>query len=288
MSVSPAELRRIPLFADMTEGHLGDLIGALSERRLKSGEVAFRAGKVSERFDLLVEGRISLLDGESEVFVLEPVAPLGELGAVTQTKRSMSAVAKTDTVLLGASFDKLMQFFEAHGDIAFPFHHNLLRVVASKVRRDQRRLEEMRANLITTQKAMKRMREALLEADDTPLHDLLFEELDALIEQNKKGHYVVEPSNALETRVRLDDGSVRKVKAISNERLILSCKENQLDTGDAWTGVLLAPDVELPLSGTVDSATTGEVCVDLDPLIDDYAIALERHLTKLQMLDVVL
>lgn len=288
MSVSPAELRSIPLFADMTERHLGDLIGALSERRLQSGEVAFRAGKVSERFELLVEGQISLLDGDNEVFVLEPVAPLGELGAVTQTKRSMSAVAKTDVVLLGASFDKLMQFFEAHGDVAFPFHHNLLRVVASKVRRDQRRLEEMRTNLISTQKAMKRMREALLESDDTPLHDQLFEELDALIEQNKKGHYVVEPSSALETRVRLDDGSLRKVKAISNERLILSCSDNQLDSGDSWTGVLVASGVELPLSGTVDSATSNEVSIDLDPLIDDYAIALERHLTKLQMLDVVL
>lgn len=288
MSVSPAELRSIPLFAEMTEGHLGDLIGALSERRLQSGEVAFRAGKVSERFELLVEGRISLLDGDNEVFVLEPVAPLGELGAVTQTKRSMSAVAKTDVVLLGASFDKLMQFFEAHGDVAFPFHHNLLRVVASKVRRDQRRLEEMRTNLISTQKAMKRMREALLESDDTPLHDQLFEELDALIEQNKKGHYVVEPSSALETRVRLDDGSLRKVKAISNERLILSCSDNQLDSGDSWTGVLVASGVELPLSGTVDSATSSEVSIDLDPLIDDYATALERHLTKLQMLDVVL
>ncbi|MGE3668883.1 MAG: Crp/Fnr family transcriptional regulator [Polyangiaceae bacterium] len=288
MSVSPADLRSIPLFAEMTEAHLGELIGALSERRLHSGEVAFRAGKISERFDLLVEGRVSLLDGETEVFVLEPVAPLGELGAVTQTKRSMTAVAKTDATLLGASFDKLMQFFEAHGDVAFPFHHNLLRVVASKVRRDQRRLEEMRNNLISTQKAMKRMREALLESDDTPLHDQLFEELDALIEQNKKGHYVVEPSSALETRVRLDDGSLRKVKAISNERLILNCTQNQLENGDTWTGVLVAPGVELPLSGTVDSATSTEVSVDLDPLIDEYATALERHLTKLQMLDVVL
>lgn len=272
----------------MTEPHLEQLVSTLQERRLADGESAFRAGTVSERFELLIEGKLSLLDGAEEVFVLEPIAPLGELGAVTQGKRSMSAVAKGEVVLLGASFQDLMGFFESHGDIAFPFHHNLLRVVASKVRRDQRRLEEMRLNLISTQKAMKRMREALLESDDTPLHDQLFEELDAMIEQNKKGHYVVEPSSALPTRVRLDDGSLRKVRAISNERLLLEGGGEGLKPGAAWTGVLVAPGVELPLSGTLDAASEQELSVDLDPLIDDYALALERHLMRLQMLDVVL
>jgi CRP-like cAMP-binding protein len=272
----------------MTDAHLEQLMSTLQERRLAPGESVFRAGEVSERFELLVDGKVSLLEGDDEIFVLEPVAPLGELGAVTQGKRSMSAVAKGDAVLLGASLQELMRFFEAHGDIAFAFHRNLLRVVASKVLRDQRRLEEMRLNLISTQKAMKRMRGALLDSDDTPLHDQLFEELDAMIEQNKKGHYVVEPSSALPTRVRLDDGSLRLVRAISNERLLLEGGGEGLKPGASWTGVLVAPGVELPLSGTLDAASEQELSVDLDPLIDDYAVALERHLTRLQMLDVVL
>ncbi len=287
MTVAPAELRRLPLFADITEAHLAELLQAFETRKVEAGEWVFRAGAVSERFELLVEGEVSLLDGEEEVFVLRPVAPLGELGAVTRGPRSMAARAKTSALLLGASLDSLMDFFERHGDVAFPFHYNLLTLVAAKVRRDQRRLEEMRSNLIVTQKAMKRMREALLDSEDTPLHDQLFEEIDALIEQNKKGHYVVEPSPALPTRVRLSDGE-HAVRAISNERLVFERGRVSFAVGDSFTGVLAAPDLELPLSGAVDAVTEAEVVVDLDPLIDDYAGALERHLTRLQMLDVVL
>lgn len=287
--VSPAELRKLPLFANMTEVHLAELIGALEERRLQPGEVVFEAGSVSERFELLVEGAIVLLSGNNEVYELEPLAPLGELGAVTQGKRSMTAKAKTEVTLLGASWPSLLEFFEDHGDVAFPFHHNLLRVVAAKVRRDQQRLEEMRNNLIVTQKAMKRMRDALLESEDTPLHDNLFEELDALIEQNKKAHYVVEPSQALRTQIRLDGGALASVQAISNERLVVDFGASPLSAlGSAWVGVLVAPEVELPLSGTVDSIQGSVVSIDLDPLIEEYAQRLERHLTRLQMLDVVL
>ena len=46
---------------------------------------------------------------------------------------------------------------------------------------------------------------------------MLFEELDALIEQNRKGHYLVDAPRALATRVRLDDGSLRDVAGVRNE-----------------------------------------------------------------------
>jgi CRP/FNR family cyclic AMP-dependent transcriptional regulator len=287
MSVSPADLQKLPLFSRITEPHLKELIAAFRERKVATGEVLFEAGSIPQTFVLLTQGDVLLREGETERFRLKPIAPVGELGALTRIERRLTAVAGSPAVVLELAIDDLMQFFEEHGDVAFPFHYNLLRVVADKIRRDRRRMEEMRHNIVTTQKAMKRMRDALLEGDDTPLSKQLFDELEKLIEQNKKGRYLVPPADALPTRVRLDDGSVVPVTAMSKEWLHLECAQ-KLQPGKHWSGVLCLPEREIAVSGNVDHAENGIAYVRLDLLIDDYAQAVDDHVTRLSMLDVVL
>ena len=288
MSVAPSALRKIPLFANITDEHLAQLISACKTRRIEPNEVLFRAGSVADRFQILTSGEISLREGEEERFRLKPIAPVGELGALVQLERKTTAVAATSGELLELPVKDLMQFFEDHGDVAFPFHYNLLRVVAEKIRRDVRRVEEMRKNLITTQKAMKRMRDALLEGDDTPLNKQLFDELETLIEQNKKGHYLVTPAEALQTSVRLDDGVIVTIKAMSKDWLHLPKTGAAPKDGADWSGVLLLPEREIAVSGTVVSSDDDGLHIRLDMLIDDYNRAVEDHLTRLQMLDFVL
>lgn len=288
MPVAPAELRKIPLFANITDEHLAELLDACRSRKLGTGEALFEAGAVADRFQILVAGEVSLREGAEERFRLRPIAPVGELGAIAKLERRITAVAATPVELLEIPTDGLMQFFEDHGDVAFPLNYNLLRVVAYKIRRDHRRLDEMRRNIISTQKAMKRMRDTLLEGDDTPLHRQLFDELEALIEQNKKGHYLVEPAEALPTRVRLDGGELLNVKALSKDWLYLPPNGSLTRQGAHWSGVLVLPERELALGGTVESADPDGVHIRLDLLIDEYDRAIEDHLTRLQMLDVVL
>jgi len=288
MTVAPAALRKIPLFANITDEHLAQLVAACQVRKAAPGDVLFEAGSVSERFLILVEGEISLRDGAEERFRLKPIAPVGELGSLTKLERKITAVAAEKSELLEISIEDLMRFFETHGDVAFPFHYNLLRVVADKVRRDVQRLEEMRHNLITTQKAMKRMRDALLEGEDNPLHKQLFDELESLIEQNKKGHYLVEPVEAIPTHVRLDSGENVAVRAMSKDWLHLPTINGATKPGAHWSGVLVLPDGEVAVSGTVDTIDGSGVHIRLDMLIDEYTRVVEDHLTRLQMLDVVL
>jgi CRP-like cAMP-binding protein len=265
-------------------------LGAFERRELPRGTLLFEPGAIPDRLLLLVQGEISLVEGDKERFRIRPIAPIGELGALTGIPRATTAIAATDAVLLSIGTQALMDFFERHGDVAFPFHYNLLSVVADKIRRDRQRTDEMRKNLISTQKAMKRMRDALLESEDTPLHKQLFEELDRLVEQNKKGHYLVEPAQALPTRVRLDDGSIAAVRAMSKEWIFVDRTDARAPAvGSHWSGVLLlGQDREIPISGTIDAGTDEAWAVRLDLLIDDYAGALEAHLTRLMMLDVVL
>jgi CRP-like cAMP-binding protein len=287
MQPTPEQLQQLPLFDNITEAHLAQLVAAFEPISAQAGEVLFESDEVPERFLILVDGEVTLSEDGQVRYVLRPLAPVGELGAITGLPRNMTATASVASQLLSISVKGLMDFCESHGDVAFPVHHNLLRIVADKVGRDQQRVTEMRNNLIVTQKAMKRMREALLEAEDTPLTKQLFEELDALIEQNKKGRYLVEPPRALKTRVRLDSGTETPVLAMSKERLHFAGGVDLPKRGVHWSGVLVSPDREIPLSGTVASSDAERVVVDLDLLIDDYAAQLDDQLTRMQMLDVV-
>ncbi len=284
-SVAPATLRTIPLFDQITDEHLRELVTAFGERHVAEGETLFEAGSVPDKFLILIEGTIALREGETERFRLRPVAPVGELGSLTRIERRLTAVAATPAFVLELGIDELMHFFEENGDVAFPFHHNLLKVVADKIRRDRRRMEEMRHNIVTTQKAFKRMREALLEGEDNPLHRTLFDEIETLMEQNKKGRYLARPAQALPTRVRLDDGTLVDVTAMSKEWLYV---QTELEPKKHWSGVLLLPDREVAVSGSVVRMEENSAVVRLDLLIDDTARAVEDHLTRLQMLDVVL
>ncbi len=284
---TPQQLKQLPLFANITEAHLSELVSAFEEISAKPGDVLFEAAQVPKRFLILVQGEVALQEDGEERFVLRPLAPVGELGAITGLTRNMTAVARTPSRLLSISVQGLMDFCESNGDVAFPVHHNLLRIAADKVGRDQQRVKEMRSNIISTQKAMKRMRDALLEAEDTPLTKQLFEELETLIAQNKKGRYLVEPTRAAAASVRLDDGTLAPVLAISKERLLFAGGTGGSKKGGHWSGVLVAPGRELPVSGTIDSSDSEQVAIALDLLIDDYAAQLDDYLTRLQMLDVV-
>lgn len=290
MDVSPSDLRKVPLFSKITDEHLGQLLAVLERRELEAGSVLFEPGSIPDRLLILTSGEIALYEGDEERFRIRPVSPIGELGAITGLPRATRAVAATRAQLLGIGTRALMDFFEQHGDVAFPFHYNLLGVVADKIRRDRRRMDEMRKNLITTQKAMKRMREALLEGDDTPLNRTLFDELERLLEQNKKGHYLIEPAQALPTRIRLDDGSAAAVRALSKEWLHVDKRDAPPPAlGSAWSGVLVLGSYgEIPVSGTVDQIADEAWVVRLDLLIDEYARALDEHLSRQMILDFVL
>lgn len=289
MTIQPADLRAVPLFAAMSDDHLTTLLGAMETRRLAEGEGLFEENTVADRLILLTEGEVAVHQGLEERFRLRPLALVGELGGMTGLKRTSTALATKPSEVLSIGIDALLHFFEKNGDVAYPFYHSFLHIVADKLVRDRRRMDEMRQNIITTQKAMKTMRTALLEADDSPLHRLLFEELDALIEQNRKGHYLVDAPKALGTRVRLDDGSVRDVERLSNEWLHVCAGPGAApDKGSEWSGVLVTPDTEIPISGVIEEVSGQAFTVNLDTLIDEYAEGLEQHLTRLQMLDIVL
>lgn len=286
MAIGPTELRTIPLFQDITDEHLSELMSALERQEVKQGHVLFEAGARPTHLILLTSGEVALKEGDELKFRLRPVAPIGELGALTGLRRNTTAVTTMDSEILRIATADLMEFFESHGDVAFPFYHNLLRVVANKIRRDVRRMDEMRTNIIRTQKAMKRMRELVLESEDTVVSKPVFETLDELIEHNKRWNYMVEPALTLTAMVRLDDGKEVPSLELSQNWLKIPAPEG-IKLGTYWSGVLVIPTGEIPVSGTVDSVVEGHALIQLDMLISTYHTVLEEYLTRVHMLDFV-
>ena len=291
MAVRPSDLHAIPLFHGITDDHVGELMGACERLSLPAGEVLFEAGSEPNHFLLLTAGEVVLREpgdqGEPR-FRLNAVAPIGELGAVTGLRRNTSAITSQPSEVWRIGVAELRQFFEKHGDVAFPFYHNLLNIVADKVRRDSRRMDDVRANLIRTQKSMKRLLEVVLETEETPLSKTVAETLEELIEHNRRIHYLVEPSSTLTSWVRLDGGATVPVTEISDTLLRLAGSAGAHPSkGTEWSGVLITPGGEVPVSGKIEAADAAGTLIKLDLFIDQYAAVLRDYLTRVQMLDYV-
>ena len=288
MAMDPSVLRSIPLFYSMTDEHIVSLANIFKRIVLEEGDVLFEAGADDDTFYLLMSGEISLQEDGEVRFRLHAPAPIGELGALTGLRRNTTAVASQRSDVWHVDRPTLLGFFEQAGDVAFPFYHNFVNVLADKVRLDERRMEEMRRNIIRTQKAMKRMRDLILESAETPISEELHDTLDELIQQNRRANYSVEPPAALPARVRLDTGELVSVVEISRSHFWMQSGGGAPPEDDShWSGVLVVPTAEIAVSGTVVRAGAGMVEVKLDLLIDDSATQLEDYVTRVQMLDFV-
>jgi CRP-like cAMP-binding protein len=286
--ILPSLVSELPLFAELQEKELEKLSSAFERQTFEDGETVIRAGSAPDFLCVLIEGALAVCDDDGERFEVQAPATIGELSALTGELRNLHVVARGSTKMVAAPVAKLEGFLRQNGDIAFTLERTLLRLSARKIGRDRRRLREMRDNIIATQKAMKRMRAALLDSDDNPLNATLFEELDSLIEQNRKIHYLVEPSRLVPTHVRLDDGKTRSVTALSTEWLFFADPPDSLSAGQELICTLLLDGRELPVSGRIERVDPTQVLVYLDELIPAYDAQLNAHLARAQLLDVVI
>lgn len=288
MTTIVSSLKSLPLFQGISEAQLGDLVAAFRTVSHKAGTVLFKTGEVATHFELLTKGEVSLEESPTTRFDLRPLAPLGELGALTGIPRSTTATATTDIEVMTVPVGDLLGFFDANADIGLAFYKNLLALVSDKVRRDRRRLDEMRANIIRTQKTMKQMREIVLAASETEISKPLFESLDQLIDSNRRANYRVSPTPTYAAQVRLDNGHLARVVEVSEGYLKVEGKTSDLTSDPSyWAGVLVMPTSEILVSGTVLREDAGAVVVKLDTLVDEFRAKLDDYSVRLQLLDFV-
>ncbi len=281
--VSHEELGRIPLLRGFGDAQLDKFL-ALCEPATVDGDVLFEAGAATDAFYLLTSGSVSLMRDGQQTHKLHPVVIIGELAALTGRTRNTTAVVGDGYEVWQIRVSALKQLFDDDKELGLAFHRNLLDVVTDKIHRDQIRLHDMRTNIIATQKDMKRMREFLLESDDTEVSSPVHEVLDENIRRNRRVNYRVEPPAALASSMRLGEN---EAKVVQISRTNVTVKGHGGNDGDRISGVLCLSGPEIPVSGKITSTADEQTEIELDLLLDEYAAQLEGYLTRIQMLDLL-
>ncbi len=286
MAPSASELRTIPLFAGFGDAELGEIGGRFKPVAVNPSTPLFEVGDPATTFYVLTKGEVVLTG--NDVFRLRPPALIGELGALTNLTRSTSATALAGSELWEISAKQIQEFLAGNQELGVRFLVNLLSVVAEKVHRDQHRLADMRSNLISTQKELKRLRELVLETVETPLSAPVHDTLDRLITHNRRVNYRVEPPAALPVTVRFDSG-VAHVADLSRTHITvqLPASVKPQVVGDWLSGVADLAGAEVPISGRVFRANGKKLTLELDLMIDEFAAILEGYLTRAQLLDIL-
>jgi CRP-like cAMP-binding protein len=284
--LTPEQLRSIPLLGGFEDEQLATILTVFSPVAISGDAPLFEHGEQADAFYLLTSGSVTLDASGEETYMLRPLSIIGELGALTNRTRNCTARVSAASEVWRAPVNSMVELFERDVSIGLGFQQNLMNIVAEKISRDQTRLNDMRANIVATQKAMKQMRELLLESQDTVISQPLHDTIEALIHRNRRANYRVEPPASMVALLRFDDGTAAQVMEISRTHVSY---RNTLDApvlpSSRITAVLMMNGPEIPISGVVLRTVGTRVDVELDLMLDEYAAALEGYLTRMQMLD---
>ncbi len=293
MGPTASELRVIPLFQGFGDDELTAL-GRLFARVPPASEdpataELFDVGEPAHELYLLTAGEVVLDRPGDDLFRLRPPALIGELGALTGLPRSTRALVSVGSTVWSLPAKTIQAFLASNQELGVRFLANLLTVVADKVHRDQSRVADMRQNLMRTQKELKRLRELVLEANETEISVPVHDTLDKLITHNRRVNYRAEPPKQLPAYLKFDFGSAPVADLSRTHVAVHEIRFGEMPPAvDTWlTSVLHLAGTEITISGRVSHVQGNRMTIELDLLMDEYASALEGYLTRAQLLDVL-
>lgn len=180
-------VNKAPLFAALDVESAAALRASMVEVRARKGQVIFQEGEPGDRLYVITSGKVTLghkaSDGrETLLAVLGPGEMFGELSLFDPGARTATAIALTDSTVLGLSRDALRPLLAHRPEVA----EKLLQALAQRLRRT----EDALADLIFSD-VPGRVAKALLELsekfgvlrDDTLYveHDMTQDELARLV-----------------------------------------------------------------------------------------------------------
>lgn len=282
--LSPDELKKIPLFRDLSDEQRRQLVELFHPVGVTG--TLFSPGDEAKALYLLRKGTVTLSrDGDDDRH-LKPLALIGELGALTGGRRTSQATVKAGCELWAAQRRELIPALERHPGLSAKIHASCVAVTAEKIERDQKRISDMRRNLMRTQRGMKELLQFVLESQDTTISDRVHTVLSELIRQNRRVNYRVSPPPVMQSYFTLDTPDQFPVVEISRTHFSYKTAPNTLPSpGTRVTGVLGLSGPEIPVQGLILRTIDRRVDVKLDMLVDSYIHELEGYLTRVQMLD---
>jgi CRP-like cAMP-binding protein len=114
MAVTPDLLRRIPIFDDLLDSELEEIMGCLTEVHVAPGEVLYEEGQAAKSACFVVEGELEATrslpgGGKTVVGTIRPGSMLGEMALVEKGTRTATVRARRPSTVLTVSY----HFFHA-------------------------------------------------------------------------------------------------------------------------------------------------------------------------------
>jgi len=137
-------LRRVPLFAKLSDPELGGLAERMRQKAFKRGDTIFRKDDPGQHFYVVLEGAVKIaLPGEfgqeALVAIMRPGEFFGELALFDRSPRSASATALEDTRAALLAGDDFLAYLESH-PASFRV---VLETLARTIRRLSDRVEDL-------------------------------------------------------------------------------------------------------------------------------------------------
>jgi CRP/FNR family transcriptional regulator, cyclic AMP receptor protein len=123
-------LRRVPLFADLDDGELGQVALLFKERHFAAGETVVKEGADGAAFFLIDSGRAAVSVRGGERADLGPGDHFGEIALIDEGVRSATITATTDLVCYGLTLWEFRPLVVENGEIGW----KLLQSLSKKLR----------------------------------------------------------------------------------------------------------------------------------------------------------
>src|SRR5205823_13132205 len=94
--LDPAQLKKIPLFANLTADHLDKVANIATQKQVRANEKIFQEGEVGTEMYLIGAGKVRISKmvpgvGEEALAILESGSYFGEMALIDDTPRSADA-----------------------------------------------------------------------------------------------------------------------------------------------------------------------------------------------------
>ena len=139
MASATDELKRVPLFSDLSQRQLKQLARDFREREVKAGTRLMREGEKSGiSFFVIVDGTATVsLDG-NEVRQLGPGDHFGELALISERVRSATVTADGPMRCLAMRFWDFRQFAKQNPDVTWKLLQHVVELLEKEEQGDRR------------------------------------------------------------------------------------------------------------------------------------------------------
>ena len=145
--IKPGTLRRIKIFADMSDQQLGRFVQMMEIVQVPAFRELLKKDSVGDAMYAVLEGelRARLMVGskESTLATYQVGDVFGEMCLFDDGPRSADVLAHTDSRLIKISATRFKEMCQSHPELSTPFLLALGRTLAGRVRNDNRRISEL-------------------------------------------------------------------------------------------------------------------------------------------------